>query len=170
MKSGRISWELSHAPVLSVVWCKVVIKLLRRSFSHPTKSIVFSFIKSSVLGHANGVDQWLILCFQPTRALLSLPNRKQGKPWLRVTMAMRQKNVRFSWTEQKEAQITALWKKHERLYDVSSALKNAAVAKSCLSVDFIVKNFHQIFSLWVKTLSRLRGCQDFLKLSSVWEA
>ena len=41
-----------------------------------------------------------------------------------------------------EEQLTALWKQHERLYDVSSALKNAAVAKSCLSVA--VKNLHQV--------------------------
>ena len=43
---------------------------------------------------------------------------------------------RFSGTEQKEEQLTALWKQQECLYDVSSELKNAAVAESCSSVDF----------------------------------
>ena len=53
------------------------------------------------------------------------------------------KNVWFSWTEQKEEQLTALWWQQECFYDVSSALKNAAVAKSCLTVDFIVvKSFY----------------------------
>jgi len=60
-------------------------------------------------------------------------------------MATRQQNVRFSWTELKEEQLTAAWKQHERLYDVSSELKDAAVAKSCLSVDsIVVKSFHQV--------------------------
>jgi len=45
---------------------------------------------------------------------------------------MRQKNIGFRWTEWKEEQLSALWKQHEGLYDVSSELKNAAVAKSCL--------------------------------------
>jgi len=54
-------------------------------------------------------------------------------------------NVRFSWTEQTEEQLTALWKQNECLYDVSSELMNAAVAKSCLLLDFIVvKSFHQL--------------------------
>ena len=81
-------------------------------------------------------------------------------------MAMMLRKVRFSWTEQKEEKLTALWKQHECLYDVSSELKNAAVAKSCLSVisslfrvstrcmmgNNLRKSLYSIFSLRVKTL------------------
>ena len=45
---------------------------------------------------------------------------------------------RFSWTEQKEEQLTALWKQHKRLYDVSSALGKAAVAKSSAGMETTV--------------------------------
>jgi len=81
--------------------------------------------------------------------LLFLPilpsNRKQGKLSVTMTIRKKKKSIGFNWTEQKEEQLTASWKRHECLYDVSSALKNAAVAQSCSSVDFIViEDFHQV--------------------------
>ena len=66
---------------------------------------------------------------------LSLPNGKQGKLWLRLTKTIFKK---FNLTVQKEVQKFALWQQHKCLYDVSSAPKNAAVAKRCLSIDFII--------------------------------
>ena len=58
--------------------------------------------------------------------VMSLPNRKQK--WLTVTMETRQKNVRFSWTEQKEEHLTAL-RMSLRCFN--------CIKKSCSLVDCI---------------------------------
>jgi len=63
-------------------------------------------------------------------------------------------NVRFGWTEQKEEKLTALRKRHERLYDVSSPLCHDHLTLPFITfilasfIDFSFPLFAAITKMW----------------------